>query len=429
MRPVGPVRAAGYTPFMLSRRHLILGSGLTLAAIAARARAQAVPDLTVLHAGRDGFSGAAPGPVIRARRGGEVRVRFVNGLDGPAALCWHGVRAPNPMDGSAPAALVAPGASADYRFTVPDAGTFWYRAVPRARQLAGLHGALVVAEPAPPSVDQDHVLMFDSRPQDGSGQQGGDAHGSGAHGSGGERLCTVNGKAALDIAVRTNERLRLRFINASADRVMEARIGDHRVRVMALDGEPAEPFETRDGAIALGPGNRADVFVDATLRPGSVAPVTFRPDSGKPPALRLVYGDAPARGAPLAEPAPLPANALPERMNFTRALRVTLPLEGGAIASKNPPQSLFTAEHGRTVMMALDNRDAGVHVVHVHGHHFRLLDRLDDGWKPYWLDTLPVPPRQTARIAFVADNPGRWRIETYAVDGGAAAADAWFEVR
>jgi hypothetical protein len=34
----------------------------------------------------------------------------------------------------------------------------------------------------------------------------------------------------------------------------------------------------------------------------------------------------------------------------------------------------------------------------------RLLDRLDDGWKPYWLDTLTIPARQTDRVAFLADN-------------------------
>jgi FtsP/CotA-like multicopper oxidase with cupredoxin domain len=117
-------------------------------------------------------------------------------------------------------------------------------------------------------------------------------------------------------------------------------------------------------------------------------------------------------------------------MNFSRAVRVALPLEGrvaGLVAARQP-QPLFTAERGRTVVMALDNRDAAVHVVHVHGHHFRLLDRLDDGWKPYWLDTLPVAGRQTARIAFVAGTPGRWRIEHRPLDG-ADAAESWFEVR
>ena len=33
----------------------------------------------------------------------------------------------------------------------------------------------------------------------------------------------------------------------------------------------------------------------------------------------------------------------------------------------------------KKVPRALDNRDTAAHVVHVHGHHFRLLDRLDDG--------------------------------------------------
>jgi FtsP/CotA-like multicopper oxidase with cupredoxin domain len=224
---------------------------------------------------------------------------------------------------------------------------------------------------------------------------------------------------------------------------MEARIENHRVMVMALDGEPSEPFASRDGAVMLGPGNRADVFVDATLRPGSVAAVTFMMANAEPPAVRLVYTDAPARAAPPGDPAPLPANPLPERMNLSRALRVTLPIESGETApggaQKQVPapaglfptaasQPLFTADRGRTVVMAIENRDAGVHVVHVHGHHFRLLDRLDDGWKPYWLDTLPVAPRQTVRIAFVADAPGRWRVETRTL-GGATVSERWFESR
>ena len=32
---------------------------------------------------------------------------------------------------------------------------------------------------------------------------------------------------------------------------------------MALDGQPAEPFPARNGALVLAPGGRADVFIDA----------------------------------------------------------------------------------------------------------------------------------------------------------------------
>jgi FtsP/CotA-like multicopper oxidase with cupredoxin domain len=401
---------------MLSRRHLLLGSGCALAAATARVDAETTADgITVLRASAAGFDGIVPGPVIRVRRGDEVKVRLVNGLNEPMALHWHGVRVPNAMGGGAPLTgpSVAPGASFEYRFPVPDAGTFWYRATLSAQQERGLYGALIVAEPAPPPVDQDQLLVFADRPPDRDGT----------------RHFILNGAPTLDIPVRSNERLRLRFVNASVTQMMNARIEDHRVVVMALDGEPAEPFASRDGRIVLGPGNRADVFVDAMLAPGSIAPVAFTHDGGTAPLARIVYGKMPARAAPLGEPAPLLANPLPTRMNFSRALRVTLPIEGGNTAA--PAQSsrpLFTSERGRTVVMALDNRDGGARVAHLHGHHFRLLDRLDDGWKPYWLDTIVMAGRQTTRIAFVTDNPGRWLIEQHALDGPAASA-TWFEVK
>ena len=82
----------------------------------------------------------------------------------------------------------------------------------------------------------------------------------------------------------------------------------------------------------------------------------------------------------------------------------------------------FRAKAGRTVVLALTNRAAIATVFHLHGHHFRLLDRLDDGWKPFWLDTLAIEPGQTQRIAFcrricraLADRIRRHRL------GGATA--------
>jgi FtsP/CotA-like multicopper oxidase with cupredoxin domain len=389
-----------------------MGCGCAVAAAVRHTHAETFRGVTELHATRMGFGGAVPGPVIRVRRGDEINVRLINDLDEPTALHWHGVRVPNPMDGGVPltGAPVAPGASADYRFAVPDAGTFWYRAASRSQQESGLYGALVVAESVPPLVDQDHLLIFGGRRSSRDGPQ----------------QLTLNGLAALDIGVRANERLRLRFVNASVT-PMDARIENHRVIVMALDGEPAEPFASRDGRIVLAPGNRADVFVDAVLAPGSIAPITFTRDRGESAVVRLVYGEMTARRTPLPDAAPLAANPLPIRMDFSRALRVALPIDSGnATALAGMP--LFSAARGRTVVMAIDNRDAGAHVVHLHGHHFRLLDRLDDGWKPYWLDTVALDKRETARIAFLADNPGRWLIEQQAIDGQAAGVN-WFEVK
>jgi FtsP/CotA-like multicopper oxidase with cupredoxin domain len=88
----------------------------------------------------------------------------------------------------------------------------------------------------------------------------------------------------------------------------------------------------------------------------------------------------------------------------------------------------FKAKAGRVVVLALSNPADKATVFHLHGHHFRLLDRLDDGWKPFWLDTLAVEPGQTQRIAFAADTPGRWLLEATAADWAAPRLLRWYAV-
>ena len=80
------------------------------------------------------------------------------------------------------------------------------------------------------------------------------------------------------------------------------------------------------------------------------------------------------------------------------------------------------------MVLALTNRGAIANVFHLHGHHFRLLDRLDDGWKPFWLDTLAIEPGQTQRIAFAAEYAGRWLIESVATDWAAPRLVRWYSV-
>ena len=80
------------------------------------------------------------------------------------------------------------------------------------------------------------------------------------------------------------------------------------------------------------------------------------------------------------------------------------------------------------MVLALTNRAAIPAVFHLHGHHFRLLDRLDDGWKPFWLDTLAIDAGQTQRIAFLAEYVGRWLIESLATDWAAPRLVRWYSV-
>ena len=201
-----------------------------------------------------------------------------------------------------------------------------------------------------------------------------------------------------------NERVRLRLINV-ADRFITLRLDRHPMTVMAIDGQPAEPFVARDSRITLSPGNRADLFLDAVLEPGSVAPIVVQDDgtdrAARAPRLRAT--SAQARPEPRGAALPLPPNALPERIELRGARRFDLVAR--CRRGELPARPHFTVQRGRTVVLAIANRTATPQVLHIHGHHVRLLDALDDGWKPFWLDTILCVPQQTTRVAFVADNP------------------------
>jgi len=360
--------------------------------------------------------------VLRVKRGEELKVRLVNELVTDTTLHWHGVRVSNTMDGVAgltqPA--VAPGDSFDYRFMAPDAGTFWYYVPSRFIEDRALYGVLIVDEAERVDVERDVALILDAWTLGADGRI--DPNGTAQF--------TANGQPSLDIPVNTNERLRLRFINAARDRLLSVRIDRHAATVVAIDGQPAEPFPARDGRIALAPGNRVDLFIDATLAPNSSAPIFVGLDDREAPLARLVYPPIdPARPAPRTDVTPLPENPLPQRMNFATAIKLDLALDDARYRPSpgSLGRPLFTTGPRQSVIIGFKNTTAHAQVVHLHGHSARLLDALNDGWKPYWLDTILAPPQRTTRVAFVADNRGKWLIESQVLrgDGGIRT---WFEV-
>jgi FtsP/CotA-like multicopper oxidase with cupredoxin domain len=280
-------------------------------------------------------------------------------------------------------------------------------------------------------VDRDEVFLVEDwrLRADGTSIAAGSAPGDAV------AIYTVNGRIAPEIALRANQRLRLRFINGCQRSVIALKIEDHEVRVMALDGAPAEPFPARNGALVLAPGGRADVHIDATASPGSSASILLHDGREARPIARLVTSsEPPVRPAPLPPAPALPSSELPAQLDLTGALRADLALSGieaGWLLPANLETAAapaFRAKRGRTVVLALSHRSSVATVFHLHGHHFRLLDRLDDGWKPFWLDTLAVEPGQTQRIAFAAEHTGRWLIEATATDWTAPRLVRWYSV-
>ena len=101
---------------------------------------------------------------------------------------------------------------------------------------------------------------------------------------------------------------------------------------------------------------------------------------------------------------------------------------GHAGEPPRPPRRPSAPRRAAPSSSRFTNRGGHATVFHLHGHHFRLLDRLDDGWKPFWLDTLAVEPGQTQRIAFAAEHAGRWLIEAMATDWTAPRLVRWYSV-
>jgi FtsP/CotA-like multicopper oxidase with cupredoxin domain len=431
----------------LDRRGLLAGLGAAaiwraLPAGGAKAEPSPRPALTA-RAGTTGpgkpdgllwtSGGAAAHHAGRFERGDRVELTFDNELPVPALLNWHGldgIQAVEPLTVQPP---LAAGLRQDLRVPSRQAGTFLcdLRLLGDSQARPARAMAWIVGESGAIPVDRDEIVLLEDwrlRP-DGTalapGSDAGDA----------SRLQTINGGTSRDFSVRSNERLRLRFVSGCQRTVIALKMERLDIRVMALDSQPVEPFLARNGALLLAPGARIDVFVDATVPPGSKVGILLHDGQQALPIGRLLVSDEPPlRAARLPPAPPLPANELPARLELKNALRFDLPLGGPPADWVTVPDftassaPAFRAKAGRTVVLALTNRAATAAVFHLHGHHFRLLDRLDDGWKPFWLDTLAIEPGRTERVAFAADYPGRWLLEAMAADWAAPRLVRWYSV-
>ncbi len=433
--------------FPINRRSLLTGAGLTAVTAvlpSSRANAASLPLNLRAAPGTIPLRGDAATPVwqlatpavqrvLRYRRGDELQVAFTNDLPVPAVLNWTGI------DGAATAEPLTaqpplpPGGRATFSLPLRHAGTFLLdaRLLGDSSERPSMPLVLVVDEEQKPSADKDEVLLIEDwrlRADNTALAPGIDTKDAAA-------LFTVNGKVTQDIALRPNERLRLRVVNGCQRAVFGLKIENHDVRVIAVDGQPAEPFPARDGQLVIAPGGRIDVVIDATMPSGSAASVTLF--GGGPPVViaRLLTNGGPIRPSPLPLAPALPSNGLPTELRFQNAVRAELSFDGTAQAGWTMPAAfstssapIFKAKRGHVVILNLVNRAASPIVIRLHGHHARLLDRLDDGWKPYWNDTLLLDIGQTQRIAFLAEYAGNWLIEAMQPGWSSPKLVRWFAV-
>ena len=404
------------------------------------------------------YNGVTPGPEIRALAGERVRVRLINELPEPTSIHWHGVRIDNAMDGVAglTQSAIEPGESFEYDFIAPDAGTYWYHAHNKSWNQVGrgLYGPLIIDEKDPP-FDKDHdlTLLIDDWRLDESGALHVTSFGALHDWSHAGRLgnfLTVNGKSNPTYKIRQNEAYRIRLINSSNARILTLNLDKVGAKLLALDGQPLPSARRHQGPFDLAPAQRVDLLMVPSI-PGVISlEIMTRQGAYEFARFNVEKG--------LDQPNPVPRllqNDIKEP-NFDGARIVPLTMTGGAMGGgfgemthKGKPlthdqirqtgqvwafntvaniaeEPLMTAKRGETIIVEMKNDTAFPHAMHVHGHHFFVLNEQNTAGD--FRDTVLIHRNDTVRIAFVADNPGKWLLHCHMLEHAAAGMNTWFQV-
>lgn len=421
-----------------------------------------------------GYADTVPGPLIRANVGDELQVTLNNGLDKPTSMHWHGLALRNDMDGAMPATPDVPaGQSFTYKFSVPDAGTYWAHPHVGVELDTGLYVPLIIDDPkAPANYDAEWIVMLDDwtdgvgkSPQQilddlekggmgamgsmggmGSGGMGSNnSGGMGQMGSAGDNLLggdpgdvtypyyVINGRipeAPTTFTAKPGQRIRLRFINAGSDTAFRVALGGHQMTVTHTDGFPVVPTEV--DALLIGMGERYDAIVTAG---DGVFPLVGMAEGKNALARALLAtgaGSAPPAGF---EPPELKGKvgtidmftATPEaQLKFTKAdaeLQADLTAADTGyqwgINGPYPDNKPFTVRQGQQATLNFTNKSRMWHPMHLHGHTFAVIG--SDGKLGARKDTVIVLPNQSVKVAILADNPGYWPLHchnTYHAEAG-----------
>jgi len=413
---------------------------------AAPARLQLIPheaEPRALYA----YNGVIPGPLIRLKQGDELRLRLSNGLLDPTTLSFPGLRAANSAAGIGGLTQdrLKSGASAEIRFVPPDAGFNLY--LPHAglsdpgHQGGGLFGPIVVEEAQRADVDLDAAVVLSDWNVDSKGQIKDDfanpAIGPESGRNGG--VIFANGAPApFKLGVRPGARVRLRLGNAATTRLTTIAMSGAKPFIVAVDGQPSEPFNPLNGQFPMGPGARFELMFDMPRDPSAKVRLAVLGDAGMEdhPFIAIASEGEPA--ASRSEPPRLDPNPLlPTEIALESARRCDFAVSGGSTQAFSvngvsyvdwAPKPAYVIPRGRPAVFALANKTAVVQSLRLWGHVGRVLHSMDDGWEPYWRDTVLIQPGRTAHVAFVADNPGKWPLESAIPEHRVAGVGAWFQV-
>jgi FtsP/CotA-like multicopper oxidase with cupredoxin domain len=391
-----------------------------------------------------GLNGQVPGPVIEAQQGMPITIQLKNNLPEQTVIHWHGLRIPSAMDGTEHVQRpVQPGETFTYRFTPPDAGTFWYHshANETVQLEKGLYGALIVRGQDEPVLDGEQILVLDDLKVDRNGQiakfggLGGliDRH-NGREGN----VRLVNGCSEPELTMAAGQIERWRIINAASARYVRLSIGGAPFRILGTGGGLLEaPVEVTEYLLAT--ADRVDIAV-GPFREGQVLAVEALPynrGTGKREAERfatLKVGPAKPSTAMIPERlrAIEPLVAGPVTPNRTVKLSGRMSLRRGFdfMINDETHHHAEPVKVGELQVWDLVNIAPIDHPFHLHGFFFQVLaiNGQPPAWRS-WEDVVNVPATSTVRIAWLPDDrPGSWMYHCHILEHHAAGMMAHFEV-
>lgn len=254
------------------------------------------------------LNGQFPAPLLRWREGDDLRLRIHNTLDEPTSIHWHGLLLPWQMDGVPGVSFpgIAAGATFEYRFPLKQAGTYWYHSHSGFQEQIGHYGPIIIdpREPPPYQYDREYVVMLSDWSQEAPerifsklkkmsdsynyqqrtvGDFMRDVRANGISATLAERKMwgdmrmsptdladvtaatytyLVNGHSPAEnwtALFNSGERIRLRFINASAMSIFNVRIPGLPLTIVQADGLDVQPVETDE--FQIGTAETYDVIV------------------------------------------------------------------------------------------------------------------------------------------------------------------------
>ena len=389
-----------------------------------------------------GYNGQVPGPVIEAKQGIPLEIRFTNRLAEPTLIHWHGLRIPAAMDGTqAVQRPVQPGETFTYRFTPPDAGTFWYH--PHANETEqlekGLYGALIVRGTGEPVVDREQILDFDDLKLDKQGRIAKFGGLKQRHDGREGDVRLINGKAEPELTISAGQIERWRIINASSARYIRLSIGGAPFRIIGTDGGLIEaPVEVTD--VLLPAADRVELLV-GPFTEGQVLAVEALRYNRRTMGLRGTERFASLRvGTPKKSIAVIPETlrTIEPLVKGDAAVTRTVKLSVG-LSVRRGMDFLVNGEmhhHDQPVKVGelqvwdIVNVSLMDHPFHLHGFFFQVLSI--NGQAPAfrsWEDVVNLPPRSTVRIAWMPDDrPGSWMYHCHILEHHEAGMMGHFDV-